>query len=99
MKNIISKSFPKKRTLQENYDSYYGSFLKVISELEFLIKDNLSLLSVPTLKSRVKKFPSYYKKIFKSKSGFLGESVFPLVSDLLALRIICPFLEDLQLVG
>ena len=51
---------------------------------------------VATIKTRVKTFQSYYlkriKKVTQSKSG---DTVSP-ISDVLGLRVVCPFLEDLS---
>ncbi|MGL4982445.1 MAG: (p)ppGpp synthetase [Treponemataceae bacterium] len=90
------KHFPNKRSLQNKYDEYFIYFSSVIMELELLIRETIHLSSIPTLKSRVKKFSSYYSKILKSH--YVDTSTFPVISDLIGLRVICPFLEDLDIV-
>ncbi|GHV86082.1 (p)ppGpp synthetase [Spirochaetia bacterium] len=50
------------------------------------------LSSRPTVKGRCKEFVSYYKKYLKLlKEDPVTE---PLITDLIALRVVCPFLED-----
>ena len=49
----------------------------------------------PTLKVRTKSFASYYKKYFlQLKSGVAK----PIINDLMGVRIVCPFIEDIVLV-
>ena len=54
-----------------------------------------TLSSPPAIKVRTKKFGSYYKKyLFLLKSGIAN----PLITDLMGIRIVCPFIEDLSIV-
>ena len=58
---------------------------KVLSELTFS----------PTIKARIKRFSSYYKKyLYLLKSG----NPDPQITDLVGIRVICPFMEDLSVV-
>ena len=65
-------------------------------ELEGLLEQVFSSFdSPPAIKVRTKKFESFYRKyIFLLKSGFAK----PHITDLIGIRIICPFIEDLSLV-
>ncbi|PLX88444.1 MAG: (p)ppGpp synthetase, partial [Desulfuromonas sp.] len=49
----------------------------------------------PTIKYRVKRFNNYFEKLQKVRRGIKGGDD-GLITDLLGLRIICPFLEDLD---
>jgi putative GTP pyrophosphokinase len=49
----------------------------------------------PTIKYRIKRFDEYYEKLLRSARKRQGE---PSITDLLGLRIICPFLEDVEMV-
>lgn len=49
----------------------------------------------PTIKYRVKRFNNYFEKLQKVRKGVKGGED-GLITDLLGLRIICPFLEDLE---
>jgi putative GTP pyrophosphokinase len=54
------------------------------------------LSSRPTVKGRGKEFNSYYKKYLAAlKTAHETE---PLITDLIGIRVICPFLEDLKAV-
>jgi len=48
----------------------------------------------PTIKYRVKSFDNFFNKLLKLFRE--QESKQPLITDLLGLRVICPFLEDLE---
>ena len=45
----------------------------------------------PAIKSRVKRFDGYYEKLLKL---FRKEGEQAMLTDLLGIRIVCPFLED-----
>jgi len=47
----------------------------------------------PTIKTRLKRFDDYYEKLLRSSRK---KKRAPVITDLLGLRIICPFLEDVD---
>jgi putative GTP pyrophosphokinase len=49
----------------------------------------------PTVKYRVKGFANYFEKLSRLSKKSRGKTP-PLISDLLGMRIICPFLEDTE---
>ncbi|HWP68032.1 MAG TPA: (p)ppGpp synthetase, partial [Rectinemataceae bacterium] len=52
----------------------------------------------PTLKGRVKEFDSYYTKKLRLLKKAWTEKTMPLpVNDILAIRVVCPFLGDLAI--
>jgi len=51
----------------------------------------------PTIKYRVKRFNEYFEKLQKVRRGEKGGES-GLITDVLGLRIICPFLEDLDVI-
>ena len=55
-------------------------------------KEVHSLSSRPTVKGRSKEFDSYYRKYLKLLKENPG--IEPFITDLIAIRVICPFLED-----
>lgn len=93
-----AKWIPDRRKLKEVYGRYLPAFKSVLSDMETELKDVLNLSFVPTLKSRVKSFDSYYKKLLRVQPDTIGISDFPVISDNIGIRIICPFLEDLSVV-
>jgi len=53
----------------------------------------MPLHSHPTLRVRLKKFDSYYKKYLRLlRSGIVN----PNITDLMGVRIVCPFIEELE---
>ncbi len=48
----------------------------------------------PTIKYRVKRFENYFEKLVRLNRQAGGEA--PEINDLLGLRIVCPFLEDID---
>jgi putative GTP pyrophosphokinase len=52
-------------------------------------------VSHPTIKTRIKQFPSYYRKYLNLLKA---DAAPPLITDLMGIRIVCPFIEDLLLV-
>jgi len=51
-----------------------------------------TLTSRPTVKGRAKEFESFYRKYLKLLKAAPGTK--PVITDLVAVRVICPFLED-----
>ncbi|MDR2864216.1 MAG: (p)ppGpp synthetase [Spirochaetaceae bacterium] len=91
MKNII----PDQSVLQSDYQANYEWRVKISKELEKFLEKSLSgLPSNLTIKSRVKSFKSFYKKYLRymreSQSGIVK------IPDEIGVRIICPFLEDIN---
>jgi type II secretory pathway component PulF len=70
----------------------------VLFSIEAKIKKSLKMESVPSFKTRVKSFGSFYKKLVRIQPPSLGKQEMPVLTDLIGIRIICPFLEDLTIV-
>jgi len=92
------KSFPDQNTLRKEYDEYLSIRTLMVHEMELLIEEATApLASRPRVKGRVKSFGSYFKKCIRLLKG--NPSAGPQqVTDLIGIRIICPFLEDLAAV-
>ena len=90
---------PDKNRIYTTYSSYSGVFHEVLEKVETKLKSVIHLASMPTYKSRIKSFPSYYKKILRQKSeeARAGKSLVTL-TDMMGIRVICAFLEDLDVV-
>lgn len=89
---------PNKEQLQIAYDSYRPVLTAILFGIEQKVKKNLKLSSMPTFKSRIKDFDSYYKKLLRVRPTSLGKQSLPTLTDLLGIRVICAFLEDLKTV-
>ena len=91
---------PERNKIKEVYDSYSSFLNEILKNVESDLKQKLNLRSKPNYKSRVKSFPSYYRKILRVKKPeelATSESLI-CITDIIGIRIICPFLEDLSVV-
>ena len=91
-------TFPERDTLRAEYDSMLHARTLAVGQLETYIEDVLtSLPSHPIVKGRIKSFESYFKKYIRIlKDDHYGS--YPNIKDVIGVRIICPFLEDLAAV-
>jgi putative GTP pyrophosphokinase len=91
---------PVRRVLQEEYQKYEEVRILVTRDLEAQLEAKFSHLNSRLLvKGRLKDFASFYKKyigVLKTKTGESGESSGPQITDLIGLRVVCPFLEDMK---
>ncbi len=91
---------PNKLAIKKRYEEYNPFFYEILSNIESLLKQKIHLLSNPTFKTRIKSFDSYYKKILrqKPKETCSGNNSLVTLTDMIGIRIICPFVEDLAVV-
>ena len=86
---------PDRNTLRDEYDKDLPAMSLIARKLEKRISEIIiPVSSRPRVRGRVKSFESYFKKhirILKNKVS--GDS--PRITDLIGIRIICLFLEDL----
>jgi putative GTP pyrophosphokinase len=87
--------FPDRNTIKKQYDARSGVRYLVMRDLIDRLEETLSILpSRPAVRGRQKDFDSFYRKYLK----LLKSQEEPVITDLIGLRVICPFLEDLKLV-
>jgi putative GTP pyrophosphokinase len=87
--------FPDRNTIKKQYDTRSGVRYLVMRDLIDRLEEALSILpSRPAIRGRQKNFDSFYRKYLK----LLKSQEEPVITDLIGLRVICPFLEDLKLV-
>jgi putative GTP pyrophosphokinase len=68
-----------------------------IRELRGRMDQALSALpSRPTVKARIKDFPGFFKKYIKILKANPRSPDPPVITDLVGIRVICPFIEDLE---
>ncbi len=94
-KNETLKSKEMLRAVHEEHKPHLETLLFA---LESDIKSKLKLLSIPSYKARVKDFSSYYRKLRKTNSLLHDSKDLLLLTDLIGIRIICPFLEDIGII-
>jgi putative GTP pyrophosphokinase len=90
---------PKSKTeLEAEYAEHADSFERALYELHRRLRVMLEQRRIrATVKYRVKSFSSYYAKILKRSTEVNGDPEL-LISDVLGMRIVCPFLDDLAAV-
>lgn len=88
----------KRDEIQISYNKYKPLLQSILLCIENKIKTSLKMESVPSYKARVKSFNSFYKKLLRIRPLSLGKQEMPVLTDLMGIRIICPFLEDLTIV-
>ncbi|WP_455382015.1 tetratricopeptide repeat protein [Salinispira pacifica] len=93
----ISLPLPAKQKLAGQYAERVDVYEKVLYEFQRRLKQSLHRIPVPaTVKYRVKGFESLYEKLLrKLKSTGQHEGVVQ-VTDLLGIRVVCAFIEDLN---
>jgi putative GTP pyrophosphokinase len=93
----IDIKIPNQNDLRLKYEHFSEACSLIALDLQNRIEEALSdLSSRPLVKRRLKDFDSYFKKYVKiSKST--PEGKIPVITDLIGIRIVCPFIEDLGL--
>jgi len=94
-----SQGIPNRSELEESYERLLPEYETTLSELSVKIRKCLEDVGIrPTIKERVKSFPSWFRKrinLLQQAKAAGGAEPLP-ITDLLALRVICPFLGDLE---
>jgi putative GTP pyrophosphokinase len=92
------ENIPNKALLSETYSKNRASYEEALAKTVRDISRLLQRRGIhPTIKSRVKDFESYFAKKIKLLKNAWDEHKDPLpINDVLAMRIICPFLRDLE---
>jgi len=85
---------PERNRLQKEYDQYAQIRLSIVNDLKLQVDNILSSLdSHPVVSGRIKNFSSFFSKYIRLlKNGVKN----PQITDLMGVRVICPFIEDLQ---
>ena len=95
----INISIPHKNEIKDIYESYNQVLGDIMKNIEDKLKKTIKLPSMPTYKSRIKSFNSYYRKVLRLKAeeaACRGKLVS--LTDMMGIRVICAFLEDLSVV-
>lgn len=93
----MAQYIPSKVGIKKTYSEYAPLLQVIMSNIHAILVDNIKLSSQPTYKLRIKHFDSYYKKILKQHpSEKLKSDELICVTDMMGIRIICTFLEDIS---
>lgn len=100
MANKIQSNFynkiPDKNKIRQIYLKYVPVFQVIMENIKQKLQKNIQLSSQPTYKSRIKSFDSYYKKVLRQHPEEAAESEnLVCLTDMMGIRIICTFLEDI----
>ena len=86
---------PNKKGLKKQYDKYAAHFVVLLKRLEEHLRSTITISALPAYKTRIKSFNSYFSKLLKYPPVD-PLTVFPVVTDLIGIRIVCPFLKNLD---
>lgn len=89
---------PNKLALAEKYANYMPSFQTLLSRLHKRLESVVVLRSAPSFRTRIKDFESYYKKLLKYPPKEPTSDIPTNITDIVAIRIVCSFLNDLATV-
>ena len=97
--NTFFTKIPARTKIKKTYESYSGLLEEIMQSIKERLIDNLKLSSQPTYKARIKSFSSYYKKVLRQHPEEAASSdSLVCLTDMMGIRIICTFLEDIQIV-
>ncbi|HDQ14979.1 MAG TPA: tetratricopeptide repeat protein [Sediminispirochaeta sp.] len=89
--------YPDRRELQQAYSRQLPVYQAALSELVHRLDSELRQRALSfSLKYRVKSFDSYYQKLLQRIGHAEGEAPDANIQDVLGIRIVCPFLENLK---
>jgi len=97
MDDASAAPWPRREALRDQYDGLYEALqatqLELVAELEERLTEHGLKAAV---RGRVKRFDSFYRKVLaRSRSAEIPEP-FAYITDLVGLRIVTPFVEDLR---
>ncbi len=101
MSDIVTRvtlPLPARAELETVYRDHVDAYDKLLHELHRRVRSALRACGLTsTLKYRVKSFESYYAKLLRLLRGPDHAAEVVCVTDVIAMRIVCPFLEDVAL--
>jgi putative GTP pyrophosphokinase len=94
MQNVV---IPNRNELRRVYEQYEVIRSLIAKDLQERIAEALSdLPSRPSVKGRTKDFDSFFRKYLRLLNT--GGDASPPITDIIGIRIVCPFIEDLSIV-
>lgn len=91
----VALPLPPRKQLEQRYTEHQDSYDKLLHELQRRLRTALAAHDLKaTIKYRVKSFNSYYQKLIQIVTRAGQQAGVVTVTDVMALRIVCPFLED-----
>lgn len=99
MNGDLPEAIPNKAELEAEYDRRRPAYQSVLEDFEKLVGNKLEASGLhPTIKGRIKSFDSYYKKKIRllRQARFSSRDAPLPITDLIGIRVVCPFLGDLE---
>jgi len=92
----MNNSPPEQNEIKNEYDKFAEVRYFIVNEIKEQVEHILAALdSNPVISGRIKNFASYFSKYIRLLKTGMND---PKITDLLGVRIICPFIEDLTAV-
>lgn len=89
--------FPDRGSLQRSYEKHAAARALAVKDLAAKVEDALrELYPKPGIKGRAKSFQSYFKKLVRLMQKADDKARVPVVTDVIGLRVVCPFIEDMS---
>jgi len=89
--------FPDRGKLQKEFDLTYHNRVLIAEDLKAMLEEVLHTMRPrPTVKGRAKSFQSYYKKYIRLLQQQPDKTKVPVINDLIGIRVVCTFIEDLS---
>ena len=89
---------PARDRLEATYRDNLDIYDKLLYEVQRRVRTALKNCGLSaTLKYRVKSFPSFYQKVLRILRSADPPTDQVVISDVLAIRVVCPFMEDVSL--
>jgi len=90
---------PNRKKMEKEYESKRKNYENILFDLLQHMKESIGDRSFnPTIKTRVKSFDSYHDKLLKKLNNINNDEKVFSINDILGLRIICPFQENLKII-
>jgi len=87
---------PAQEAMRKEYEKFENTRHDIVNDLKECIETLLKgINSNPVVSGRIKNFASYYGKYLRLLKNDVKD---PVITDLLGIRIICPFIEDLSVI-
>ena len=89
----FTNGHPDKIELKKNFEKYSETRVHIVNDVKIRVEQILSALhSSAAVNGRIKNFDSYFSKVLRMLIN--GEKK-PVITDLMGIRVICPFIEDI----
>lgn len=99
---MIERNFslvPNKDEIKQLYEKYLPFLTEIRDNIYHKLQKEIKISPFPTYKRRTKNFDSYYKKLLQKKPEEAEISNrLVCISDMIGIRVICSFLEDIGMV-